>query len=68
MLRRLREAREQAGLTQVEVADALGQPQSWVSRSETGERRVDAVELQRFARLYGTTVSALLGEGDSGRR
>lgn len=50
--RRLREAREAAGLTQTEVADALGLPQSFVSKSETGERRVDALELARFARLY----------------
>jgi transcriptional regulator with XRE-family HTH domain len=51
-LRRLRLAREQAGLTQTAVSKALGRPQSFVSKCESGERRVDFVELQDFARLY----------------
>lgn len=50
--RRLREAREAAGLTQVEVAKRMKKPQSWVSKCESGERRVDVIELSRFARLY----------------
>ena len=51
-LKRLREARLGAGLTQVEVAGKLGKPQSFVSKSESGERRVDAVELKHFAAVY----------------
>jgi len=51
-LDRLHEARRQAGLTQVEVAAKLRRPQSFVSKCETGERRVDVVELEQFARLY----------------
>ncbi len=39
--RRLREAREQSELTQREVARRLGKPQSFVAKSEQGERRVD---------------------------
>ena len=49
---RLLKARDHAGLTQVEVASALGIPQSRVSRMESGERRVDVIELAEFARLY----------------
>jgi transcriptional regulator with XRE-family HTH domain len=49
---RLREARRRAGLTQVEVAARLRAPQSYVSKCESGERRVDVVELAEFARLY----------------
>lgn len=52
MLRRLRGARLTAGITQVEAARALGRPQSFVSKCETGERRVDVLELLEFARLY----------------
>ena len=51
-LARLRQARREAGLTQEEVATRLGRPQTWVSKCELGERRVDFVELVAFARLY----------------
>ena len=49
----LRRAREESGLTQVEVAKKLGRPQTWVSKCELGERRVDFVELENFAKVYG---------------
>ena len=52
-LERLRHARREARLTQVDVSRSLRRPQSFVSKCESGERRVDAVELQEFARLYG---------------
>ena len=51
-LGRLRQARVDAGLTQEEVARRLGKPQSFVSKCESGERRVDVVELARFAVVY----------------
>jgi transcriptional regulator with XRE-family HTH domain len=50
--KRLREAREQADLTQTQAASALKTHQSFVSKCESGERRVDYVELKEFARLY----------------
>ena len=49
---RLREAREQAGLTQKEVADKLGKPQSFISKIESVERRLDVVELKKFMSIY----------------
>jgi hypothetical protein len=52
-LERLHQARRDAHLTQVEVARRLRRPQSFVSKCESGERRVDVVELQELARLYG---------------
>ena len=51
-LKRLRAARKEAGLTQKEVAHQLKVHQSYVSKSESGERRVDVVELADFAKLY----------------
>ncbi|MFA5027307.1 MAG: helix-turn-helix transcriptional regulator [Candidatus Methylomirabilota bacterium] len=42
-----------AGLTHLEVAKKLCRPQSYVSKCESGERRVDVVELAELARLYG---------------
>ena len=60
LLRELREARKKAGLTQLEVAAKLGTYASYVSKCESGERRVDAIELAEFCRLYGVRVTSLL--------
>jgi transcriptional regulator with XRE-family HTH domain len=60
MLERLREARKAAGLTQAQVAERLGKQQSYVSKVESGERRIDPVELKRFAVLYGRDTSSFL--------
>ena len=60
MLGRLREARETAKLTQVQVAATLGKPQSYVSKVESGERRIDPVELARFAEIYERSVAYFL--------
>ena len=54
---RLVKARLEARLTQVDVAKKLGRPQSHVSNVETGQQRVDIVELQRFAKLYKKDMS-----------
>ena len=59
-LGRLRAARREAGLTQVEVAKRLRTSQAYVSKSESGDRRVDVVELKGFAKLYRKPVSYFL--------
>jgi transcriptional regulator with XRE-family HTH domain len=41
---KLTAARKQAGLTQQQLADHLGKPQSFVSKLERGERRLDVLE------------------------
>jgi len=53
----LRQARLEAGLTQEQVAKTFRVPQSWVSKCESGERRVDIIELERFAAAYGKPIS-----------
>ena len=53
-LQLLRSARKEAGLTQAEAAKRLRRPQSFVSKCESGERRVDVVELIAFCRSYRT--------------
>ncbi len=52
-IKRLRQARKESGLTQVQAAKRLGRSQTWLSNSELGERRVDFVELEDLARTYG---------------
>ena len=56
----LRAARLASGMTQVEVAKRLRRPQSFVSKVESGERRLDPVELRHLAELYGKSVSYFL--------
>ena len=51
-LSKLHKARTEARLTQKQVAELLQKPQSYVSKSESGERRIDIVELTGFARIY----------------
>lgn len=54
---RLVAARLEAGLSQQEVADRLGKPQSWISKNESGERRVDAVELAKLAKVLKRPIA-----------
>jgi len=56
-LLKLRNARREADITQIQAAKRLGKPQSFVSKCESGERRVDVVDLKRFAKLYGKQLS-----------
>lgn len=60
MLLRLRAARKQAGMTQVQVARALQRTQAFVSKCELGERRIDLVDLQDFAALLPQAAVLLL--------
>lgn len=53
---RLRKAREEAGLTQVQVAKKLKRPQSHISNVESGQQRVDVVEIQTFAKMYNKDI------------
>jgi transcriptional regulator with XRE-family HTH domain len=56
----LRAIRREAGLTQVQVAATLGVPQSFVSKYEAGERRLDVIELGHVAQALGVTVRDVL--------
>jgi len=58
---RLRQARELLGLTQADVAAALGVQRTSINAIEAGKRNVNGVELRRLARLYRRPVEWLLG-------
>ncbi|MFA6593884.1 MAG: helix-turn-helix transcriptional regulator [Candidatus Buchananbacteria bacterium] len=53
---RLKQARVDADFTQEEVAKRIKKPQSYVSKIEAGEQRIDIIELKVFAKLYKKEV------------
>ena len=63
---RLRRAREQAGLSQGQVARLLNVHRPTVSEIEAGRRSVSAQELAKFADMYGVEVAWLLGTEKAG--
>lgn len=60
--------RKAAGITQVELAERLGKPQSFVSKIERGERRLDVIEFCQVAEALGQYPAALLHEFASNKR
>ncbi len=57
----LRQIRVDAGLTQKELAQMLGKPQSYVSKAEVGERRLDFLETLDFCGACGVGVEEFAG-------
>lgn len=60
LLRLLREKRRDAGLSQIELAKLLGRSQSFVSKYESGELRLDLVELNLICRALGISLSSFV--------
>lgn len=54
---KLKTAREELSLDQKEVAKKLGRTQSYVSKIETGQRRLDIVQLREFAKIYKKKIN-----------
>lgn len=59
LIRVLVEARKESGLTQREVADRLGKPQSYIAKLEGGERRLDVVEFVALVNAMNSEPAAL---------
>lgn len=64
---RLREAREYLGLKQDEVAAFLKIPRTALTGIESGQRKVEAIELTRLARLYRQSVGYLTGDEEQAK-
>jgi transcriptional regulator with XRE-family HTH domain len=55
--RLLRECRQKEGLTQIQLCLRLEKPQSFVSKYEMGERRIDVIELWKICGAFGITLT-----------
>jgi transcriptional regulator with XRE-family HTH domain len=66
MAQRLREARDYVGLSQDEVATALQLSRPAITLIESGGRKVEAIELDKLARLYGRAVQFFITGEESG--
>lgn len=60
--RLLRELRQKADLRQQDVADLIDEPQSFVSKYESGERRLDVLELREVCQALGTSLAQFVGQ------
>lgn len=60
LVARLRAARKAKGYTQADVAELLNQPQSFVSKVETCERRIDAIEAARLCEILGVSLQDIV--------
>lgn len=61
----LRRARKRAGLTQVTLAERLNETQTFVSKCERGERRLDVIELQEWCSALGITMHEFIASLES---
>jgi len=68
LLRQLRAARKQKGLTQEQMARKLRESQSFISKCERGERRLDVVELRTWCGALGVPFLVFLGRFDQDLR
>lgn len=57
IIERLKKARIEAQLSQQAVADKLDKPQSYISKIESGERRLDVAEMKKFSMIYNKPIS-----------
>ena len=62
LLALLRQIRLDAKLRQVDLAERLGQPQSFVSKYESGERRLDILELRSLCKAVGITLEQFVAK------
>jgi transcriptional regulator with XRE-family HTH domain len=52
IVEQLKKARNEVGFDQEKVAELLEKTQSYVSKIEAGQRRIDVVQLKEFAKIY----------------
>ncbi|MSR60317.1 MAG: XRE family transcriptional regulator [Planctomycetaceae bacterium] len=62
----LRETRKSVNVTQAELAARLGRGQSFISKCERGEARIDVIQLRSICKALGTTLAAFVSDLEEG--
>jgi len=60
LVKQLKKARKEMGLSQEQVANLLHRTQSYVSKIESGQRKIDIVQLKKFAKIYKKDINFFL--------
>lgn len=60
LVNKIKQARFDSGLTQKQVAEKIKRPQSYISKIEAGEQRLDVVELKMLVRLYKKDIKLFI--------
>lgn len=61
LVEQIKKARKEADLDQKKVAKLLGRTQSYVSKVESGQVRIDIIQLKEFARIYKKDLKFFIG-------
>lgn len=62
LIEKLKQARIEKNIDQIQAAELLGKTQSYVSKVESGQRRIDVVQLKAFAKIYEKPIDYFLKE------
>lgn len=60
LIKQLKKARKEAGLSQEQVTNLLHKTQSYVSKIESGQRKIDIIQLKKFAKIYKKDINFFL--------
>ena len=64
----LKKLRTQKSITQLQLANELGKPQSFISKYESGERKLDVIEFIQVCNALGESASAIIQQIEKGIR
>lgn len=62
IVKQLKKAREKAGLSQQQVAKILDTTQSYISKIESGQRKLDVIQLKKLAKIYKKDINYFINE------
>ncbi len=68
LIERLKQARTEKGIDQIQAAVLLGKTQSYVSKVESGQRRIDVIQLKEFARIYEKPIDYFLKDNEPSKK